>query len=562
MNSMGNIFLYILLVDLITAGAFFTLAGIVLLSDAKNKTNQSFFLVAFAFGIIPLSNFFIDFSPSETIVRSFLNLVLFDTLLLAAALLYFSFCIFNASPFSLAKKILVALPFLFTPLVFSDYHIVELVISENALTEFTGGAAYSVILALAVFYFIAVLAVLWNKKSRHMGRNALQLRYIFWSLCISITLLLCSNMILPLFGIGFVPSFGPSILLVFAGATTYAIIKHRLMDIRIIIQRSVIYTLLIGVVVLVYIGAVFALQQAAGLETPTEIIWTSLLSVLLLVFTIPALDTWLRKVTDPIFFKDKVNYPQTLKRLNHIFSTEYAPEVIIPEVLELIQHEFKVRQVSLVFCPPVKKNHCEQYIVQNGDIDHEMLPVDDTLIHYFAKYKHYTKILLVEDFEQEAQIEDIPKSQRERIKKQLKELNAELCFSIVNRNGLLGFVCVSEKLSGEPFFAPDIEWFDICAKQMGVALERSQVFENLEDLVEQRTLELQQLNRRLEEMVQAKQEFVSVASHQLQTPLAVIKSIFSLLSSNQLGKLTKNKRIMCSEENGSQSGCSALSKTS
>lgn len=55
--------------------------------------------------------------------------------------------------------------------------------------------------------------------------------------------------------------------------------------------------------------------------------------------------------------------------------------------------------------------------------------------------------------------------------------------------------------------------------------------------------ELQQAYRKLEELDRAKTEFVSIASHQLRTPLTAIKGYISLIMENAYGKLLEKQKM-------------------
>jgi len=53
--------------------------------------------------------------------------------------------------------------------------------------------------------------------------------------------------------------------------------------------------------------------------------------------------------------------------------------------------------------------------------------------------------------------------------------------------------------------------------------------------------EVEQL-RRMKELQKTKDEFVSVASHELRTPMTIIKSYLWLISTGRHGKLTKKQK--------------------
>ncbi len=66
----------------------------------------------------------------------------------------------------------------------------------------------------------------------------------------------------------------------------------------------------------------------------------------------------------------------------------------------------------------------------------------------------------------------------------------------------------------------------------------------LKDEIKITTDDLMKANIRLKQLDQAKSEFVSIASHQLRTPLTIIKGYVSMLLDGNFGNLTNKKKLV------------------
>lgn len=78
--------------------------------------------------------------------------------------------------------------------------------------------------------------------------------------------------------------------------------------------------------------------------------------------------------------------------------------------------------------------------------------------------------------------------------------------------------------------------------QMAVRL--NDFYENLERNVEERTVELREANRRLKELDDLKSEFVSIASHELRSPMTSMKMSVSTVLGEMVGPLTDEQKVM------------------
>ena len=58
------------------------------------------------------------------------------------------------------------------------------------------------------------------------------------------------------------------------------------------------------------------------------------------------------------------------------------------------------------------------------------------------------------------------------------------------------------------------------------------------------TAKLQKTNKKLRELDETKDEFISMASHQLRTPLTSVKGYMSMVLEGDAGKLTKQQQTL------------------
>jgi len=99
--------------------------------------------------------------------------------------------------------------------------------------------------------------------------------------------------------------------------------------------------------------------------------------------------------------------------------------------------------------------------------------------------------------------------------------------------------------TGRVYFSPEfLQFFRTLAVQLGLGLHNARLYRELGDLsraleekVAQRTAQLEEANRRLQELDRLKSDFVSTVSHELRTPLTSIRSLSeSLLAARDMSR--------------------------
>ena len=118
-----------------------------------------------------------------------------------------------------------------------------------------------------------------------------------------------------------------------------------------------------------------------------------------------------------------------------------------------------------------------------------------------------------------------------------------------SRDKLLGYIILGEKISGAPYVKKDKDFLSITSHDMTLAISNAQHYEEIQQFndtlkqkVSEATAALKRTNAKLVALDDAKDEFISMASHQMRTPLTSVKGYISMLLEEDLGKLNKAQK--------------------
>ena len=116
----------------------------------------------------------------------------------------------------------------------------------------------------------------------------------------------------------------------------------------------------------------------------------------------------------------------------------------------------------------------------------------------------------------------------------------------------LGYIVLGNKKSGNPYSSQDVRILAIIANELVIAIQNALRFEEiqkfnitLQEEVKRQTGQLREANRRLRLLDQTKDDFISMASHQMRTPLTSVKGYLSMVLEGDAGKLNeKEKKLL------------------
>ena len=107
-------------------------------------------------------------------------------------------------------------------------------------------------------------------------------------------------------------------------------------------------------------------------------------------------------------------------------------------------------------------------------------------------------------------------------------------YKLTVRQKMVGIFIIGFSVPAEEVAATEVNLLDRLAESIGIALDNKLLFEENQYVLAQ----LKRSNAKLKALDETKDEFISMASHQLRTPLTSVKGYLSMVLEGDAGKLT------------------------
>lgn len=308
------------------------------------------------------------------------------------------------------------------------------------------------------------------------------------------------------------PPFGHYFILFYTLIVSYAIVKHQLMDIEIIIKKGAVYAYLSFLIFVPCMFVIIFAQRYFFGQANTYFSFLAFCTLLLgsLVFlkVKPEIEDYIERT----LFKRKYEYKNTLHELSEIIISFLDEKELFKKAGGILTKDLGTEKVSFFLLDREKKAYTLRASQNLKKSKIKELPHQDPFFRWLEK----TGQAVVKEVLERSMDDPTIK----RVVERLGSLESEVCIPLMTRDALIGIINLGHKRSGEMYSHEDLDLLTHFATQASVALENARLYQEM-----QRT----QLLMRRTDRLSSLGSLTANLAHEIRNPLVTIKTFLDLM---------------------------------
>jgi PAS domain S-box-containing protein len=350
-----------------------------------------------------------------------------------------------------------------TPLI-----VVENLVTPDGLHRRTG-PLYPVFAAYFLFAWTSTLVLLAVKWARATGLARARLNHVGMAFAISGAGAIAANLAFPILtGKSTYSWIGPYFGLILTALVGHAIIRHRLMDLRLFVHRGL--TLSIAMLLSlspVAVALAFFWPRLAQHFGPDELVLLLVATVVVTLLAAPTRDI-ARRLLDRYVYRTRANYQRTVREASRALTRMLDLKRLLPFISTTVVEATGVEGVAIYlldedgFRLALARRRTEASAFATPESAPPSVPA---------------ALARVQDAVVADEVARQITSDADRIlNDDLTASDWALLLPVISDDGLIAFIAVGSKLSGDPFYSQDLDLLMTLANQAGIAIKNARLY--------------------------------------------------------------------------------------
>jgi len=362
--------------------------------------------------------------------------------------------------------------------------------------------------------FISIIAyshyILIRRFKSSGGQTRNQIKYLLFAAIIGFVG--GASTFFPNFNIEVYP-FGPYLVSAYVLVFSYAIAKHRLMDINFVLKKGTTYILLL--VTLFVPSFLFILLSQKVFFSKISYLFSAMIVALLFLVSLffYRIKPQTEKMVEQFLFKNRFDYRETLGNFSKAMVSILDLQSLSRRIFDTITQTMGVEKASLFLWNEEKAGYSlfeSKNISMSASLPH--IPKDDPLPKYLQKMG---EIIIREELAKGANITPL-----KDVVNKMSLLEAEATIPFISKGQLVGMMNLGYKFTKDIYSHEDIELLSTLANQTAIAIENARLYEDLK--------RSKSYIRRADRLASLGTLTAGLA-HEIRNPMVAIKTLTQLL---------------------------------
>jgi sigma-B regulation protein RsbU (phosphoserine phosphatase) len=269
----------------------------------------------------------------------------------------------------------------------------------------------------------------------------------------------------------------------------YSIFRYRLMDIDLIVKRSLIYATVTATIAATYLVVVFGIGRLIGsMFGHAESQALNVIAFVIIALIFDPVKRRTQEWIDKIFYRERLNYQKALLEFSQELPRQMNLNEILHSIINRISTTMHVERIGVVICDGEKG--CTTVSRNIPAAAGEFTDEPGGLIDLMRRKKTPQSFALLDEESESIEI-------HETDKKRIRESGIMLSVPMMLNERLVGTINVGEKLSGKVYSQEDIDLLSTVAGQAAIAIENARLHQS--EIEKQRMEEELDIARRIQQ---------------------------------------------------------------